>query len=142
MHTEDFSRAPLAAGGEALFFGGTSYTGPRALVGLLAVWLPLRRRMRAAPGYRGHLVWYRFPTTFGTVSFWADRAALLRFARTAEHRRAVAWLARPGNADGAFIRLFGAEPAGHTLGRWRAEPDPDEAWRRSRFPLSDPEVTR
>jgi heme-degrading monooxygenase HmoA len=127
VFTEDFSSAPRPARGEALFFGGTSYTGPRALLGLVRVWLPVARRMRSAPGYLGHCVWYRFPFTFGTVSFWASRDDLTAFGRGAEHRRAVAWLLQPGNARGAFIRFHAAEPAGHTIGAWRAERDPDEA---------------
>jgi heme-degrading monooxygenase HmoA len=138
VHTRDFSKAPAAAQGEALFFGGTEYTGPRALLGLVRVWLPVARRMRAAPGYRGHVVWYRFPFTFGTVSFWASREDLMAFGRSDEHRRAVAWLLRPGNARGAFIRFHAAEAAGHTIGGWRAEPDPDGAWRAARYPFSTP----
>jgi heme-degrading monooxygenase HmoA len=136
VYTEDFSAAPLPARAGALFFGGTRYTGPRALLGLVRVWLPVARRMRSAPGYRGHFVWYRFPFTFGTVSFWASRADLLAFGRTAEHRRAVDWLLTPGNARGAFIRFHAAEPAGHTIGAWRAEPDPGEAWRLPRYPFA------
>jgi heme-degrading monooxygenase HmoA len=136
MYTRDFSHAPTAARGEALFFGGTEYTGLRALLGLVRVWRPVVRRMRSAPGYRGHFVWYRFPFTFGTASFWASREDLMAFGRTAEHRAAVAWVLRPGNARGAFIRFHAAEPAGHTVGAWRAEPDPDESCRTPHYPFS------
>ena len=69
MYTKDFTKAPGAAQGTHLFFGGTQYTGVRALIQLAFVWMRLSRRMRAASGYKGHFLWYRFPFTFGNMSF-------------------------------------------------------------------------
>ena len=48
----------------AQFVGGTNFSGLPALVKLYRRWVPLLRRMKRSPGYRGHRVWYRFPFTF------------------------------------------------------------------------------
>ena len=56
---------------------------------------------------------HRFPFTFGNVSLWERREDMMAFARSPEHRDAVAWLLRPGVADGAFIRFLQAQPEGH-----------------------------
>jgi heme-degrading monooxygenase HmoA len=121
MRTDDFTAAPAFADCRSAFFGGTRYSGLRALLHVAVLWRGVARRMRSSPGYLGHFVWYRFPFTLGTVSLWDSREHMLAFARTAEHRAAAAWLLRPGAAEGAFIRFLAAEPAGHTLGAWRVE---------------------
>jgi hypothetical protein len=139
MFTRDFSSAPRAARGRHVFFGGTRYTGVWALVRLALVWRRVARRMRASPGYLDHYVWFRFPATFGNFSVWDSREHMLAFARSPEHRAAIAWLVRPGTARGAFIRFLAAEPAGHTIGEWRAEPDGDR-WRTPALPFSTPDA--
>ena len=139
MYTKDFSKAPGAAQGTHLFFGGTQYTGVRALIQLAFVWMRLSRRMRAAPGYRGHFLWYRFPFTFGNMSFWDSRKEMMAFAQSAEHRNAIRWLVKPGTAHASFIRFLVAQPEGHTIGQWRAEDDAD-AWRTPVFPFSSETV--
>ena len=135
MFTRDFSSAPGFAQCRCAFFGGTRYGGLLAMARLAVVWPAVARRMRSAPGYLGHFVWYRFPFTLGTLSLWDSREHMLAFARTAEHRAAVAWLLRPGVARGAFIRFLAAEPAGHTIGGWRADRD-GQAWRTADLPFS------
>jgi hypothetical protein len=60
---------------------------------------------------------------------------MLDFARGQEHMSAVRWLARPGTAEAAFIRFFAAQPAGHTLGQWRAEDD-GQRWPDPKTPFS------
>ena len=136
MRTSDFSKAPQEAQGEAMFFGGTRYAGVRAMVRLFFVWRRVRRGMVSSPGYKGHFVWYQFPFTLGNVSLWERGDDMMAFARSPEHRDAIAWLLRPGVADGAFIRFLQAQPEGHTLGIWRAELDPSETWRNPQRPFS------
>jgi heme-degrading monooxygenase HmoA len=136
MFTTDFSKAPQAAQGSYLFFGGSQYTGIRSLLRLMVRWPRVVRAMQAASGYRGHYVWYRFPFTFGNFSLWDSKESMLAFARGAEHRAAIHWLVKPGTAHAAFIRFFTAEPAGHSIGAWRAEDDPQEEWRIPRLPFS------
>jgi hypothetical protein len=136
MFTRDFSRAPAAAQAGAAFFGGTRFSGPLALVRLAWHWRRIVRAMRRSPGYLDHVVWFRWPSTFGNLSLWRSQDELFAFARSPEHRDAVAWLVTPGTADAAFIRFLSSGPAGHTLGAWRAEADGD-AWRSPTLPFSE-----
>jgi hypothetical protein len=122
MRTTDFSRAPEIGQAAAQFVGGTKFSGLGAFVELVRLWRPLVRRMKRAPGYRGHKVWYTFPWTFGTIAFFETRDDLLAFARTPEHARIMRWVMRPDKARGGFIRLFEALPSGYSSGVWRAEP--------------------
>jgi len=121
MRTTDFSAAPPIGQANALFAGGTRFASPLSFIGLYRRWAPMVRLMKRMPGYRGHHVWYRFPTTLGTIAFFSDRAALLKFARTKEHAELMRWVMRPGNARGGFIRLHEALPSGYSSGVWRAE---------------------
>ena len=122
MRTTDFSSAPPIGQATAQFVGGTRFSGPLALIRLYRRWLPLVRRMQRSPGYRGHRVWYRFPFTLGTVAFFADKDALLAFARSPEHQAIMQWVMQPGNANGGFIRIYEVLPHGYSSGVWRAEP--------------------
>jgi hypothetical protein len=122
MRTTDFSAAPPIGQATAQFVGATSFRGPRALLSLYRRWRPMERRLRRSPGYRGHRVWYRFPFTFGTIAFFADRDALLAFARCPEHAALMRWVMQPGNAKGGFIRIYEALPHGYSSGVWRSEP--------------------
>ena len=121
MRTTDFSRAPKIGQARAQFVGGTKFTGPRAFVQLARRWFPLVRRLKRAPGYRGHQIWYAFPFTIGTIAFFDSRDDLLAFARTPEHAEIMRWVMWPGNAHGGFIRLYEALPSGYSSGVWRAE---------------------
>jgi hypothetical protein len=121
MRTTDFSHAPPMGQANALFAGGTRFATPWAFVALYRRWAPMVRRMKRMPGYRGHYVWYRFPFTLGTIAFFEDRTALLKFARTKEHGELMRWVMEPGNARGGFIRLHEALPSGYSSGIWRAE---------------------
>jgi hypothetical protein len=142
MFTRDFSRAPGMAQGSYVFFGGTRYHGLRSALGLARRWPVFVRELRAAPGYRGHVLWYRFPFTFGSISSWDRREDLMAFAQTSAHRGAAAWMVRPGVADAAFIRFLRTDDAGHTFGDWRAE-DPAAGDRRPPEPSPDrQEATR
>jgi len=58
----------------------------------------------------------------GTIAFFADKDALLSFARSPEHHAIMRWVMEPGNAHGGFIRLYEALPFGYSSGCWRAEP--------------------
>jgi heme-degrading monooxygenase HmoA len=120
MRTRDFSVAPEIARAGSVFHGGTEYSGVRALVGLVVRWPRVRRAMRRSPGYLDHRVWYCYPFTIGTTSFWETQEQLLAFARSAEHREATAWMHRPGIARGAFIRYLVPLPDGNTVGVWSA----------------------
>ena len=134
MITSDFSRAPKFAQGTHMFFGATHYH-IHSLLRLALVWWRVSRRMRSIPGYMGHFLLFRPPATFGNVSLWDSREHMMAFARSKEHRDAIAWLVKPGVARGAFIRFLRANGSGHSLGEWRAEAD-GEAWRHPRFPFS------
>jgi hypothetical protein len=121
MRTADFSRAPAMGQANAMFVGGTQFSNPLMFLQLYKRWRPMVRRMKRMPGYRWHKVWYRFPATLGTIAFFADRKALLTFARTPEHTELMRWVMRPGKARAGFIRLHDAQPVGYSSGRWRAE---------------------
>jgi hypothetical protein len=122
MRTTDFSCAPDIGQATAQFVGATFFNGPLAMLRLYRRWRPMMRRLKRAPGYRGHRVWYRFPFTLGTIAFFADRDALLSFARSPEHAELMRWVMEPGNARGGFIRIYEALPQGYSSGVWRAEP--------------------
>ncbi len=139
MHTRDFSKAPKPSQAEYAFFGGTRYKGVLALVQLGFVWFRLSRAMRRAPGYMGHYIWYRFPFTFGNFSLWDSWQSMMRFARSKEHRRAMAFVARPRIGKAAFVRFLRFAPDGHTLGTWRVEPDAAD-WRDFKLPFSSGEI--
>jgi hypothetical protein len=121
MRTTDFSQAPDIAQATSQFVGATWFRNPIALFQLTQRWSALRKRMQAAPGYRGHRIWYRFPFTIGTIAFFADKEALLSFARTPEHAAIMKWVMSPGKAHGGFIRFYEVEPHGYSSGLWRAE---------------------
>jgi hypothetical protein len=80
------------------------------------------RQLKRSPGYKGHRVWYRFPFTLGTIAFFADKDALLSFARSPEHAAIMRWMMEPGNAKGGFIRIYEMLPHGYTSGVWRSDP--------------------
>ncbi|MGC0415331.1 DUF4188 domain-containing protein [Embleya sp. AB8] len=125
MRTTDFSAAPAQARGEAMFIGATHYSGLRALLSLARPWLRMVRTMRRMDGYRWHKVYFQGPFTLGTVAVFADRDALLRFARSKAHRDLMCWMTDRGEYNGTagFIRLFDAQPSGYSNGAWRAEGD-------------------
>ncbi|MFI5836188.1 DUF4188 domain-containing protein [Micromonospora sp. NPDC051300] len=122
MRTRDFSLAPAQARAGAMFIGGTRYASPLVLLRLAPDWFRMVRDMRRMSGYRWHTVYWQFPLTLGTIAFFADRDAMLRFARTRHHRRLMAWLTDGNrNATAGFIRLYSADPDGYSNGAWRAE---------------------
>jgi len=135
VRTRDFSKAPKPAQAEFAFFGGTRYKGVLALVQLAFVWLRVSRAMRRSPGYMGHYIWFRFPFTFGNFSLWDSWPNMLRFARSREHRRAMAFAARPRIGKAGFVRFLRFAPDGHTLGTWRVESDAGE-WRDFKLPFA------
>ncbi|MEW2476795.1 DUF4188 domain-containing protein [Micromonospora gifhornensis] len=122
MRTSDFSRAPAQARAGAMFIGATRYTNPLVLLRLAPAWFRMVRDMRRMSGYCWHTVYWQFPLTLGTIAFFTDRDAMLRFARTREHRRLMVWLTDgTRNATAGFIRLYTAAPDGYSNGTWRAE---------------------
>jgi hypothetical protein len=122
MRTTDFSRAPAQAQAGAMFVGATRYRGPLALARLLPRWLRMVRDLRRVRGYRWHRVYWQPPFTLGTIAFFTDRDAMLRFARTRHHRALMSWVTDGRrNATAGFIRLYAADPAGYSNGAWRAE---------------------
>lgn len=123
MRTTDFSAAPPQARGEAMFIGATHYSGPRSLLSLARPWLRMVRTMKRMEGYRWHKVYLQGPFTLGTIAVFADREALMRFARTTAHRDLMCWMTDRGDRNGTagFIRLFDAQPGGYSNGEWRAE---------------------
>jgi hypothetical protein len=122
MRTRDFSQAPTQAQAGAMFIGATRYRSPLAILRLLPVWFRMVRDLRRMSGYRWHKVYWEFPFTLGTIAFFADRDAMLRFARSRYHRRLMMWVTDgTRNATGGFIRLYAADPDGYSNGVWRAE---------------------
>src|SRR5512139_2785160 len=122
MRTRDFSRAPAQADAGAMFIGATRYRSPLAILRLVPAWLRMVRDLRRMSGYRWHTVYWEFPFTLGTIAFFADRDAMLRFARSRQHRRLMVWVTDGDrNATGGYIRLYTAEPDGYSNGVWRAE---------------------
>nr|AIS85327.1 hypothetical protein VASRM7_89 [Verrucosispora sp. MS100047] len=105
-----------------MFIGATRYTNPLVLLRLAPAWFRMVRDMRRMSGYCWHTVYWQFPLTLGTIAFFTDRDAMLRFARTREHRRLMVWLTDgTRNATAGFIRLYTAAPDGYSNGTWRAE---------------------
>jgi hypothetical protein len=105
-----------------MFVGATRYSGPRSIVAHTRTYLRMVRQMRRMAGYRWHTVYYRFPFTLGTIAFFSDRDAMLKFARSRHHRDLMCWVTDgTRNATGGFIRLYNAEPEGYSNGIWRAE---------------------
>ncbi|WP_433393132.1 DUF4188 domain-containing protein [Micromonospora sp. KLBMP9576] len=124
MRTTDFSAAPPAGQATAMFVGATRYAGLTSIVRLTGRWLRMVRQMKRMTGYRWHTVYYRFPFTLGTIAFFSDRDALLKFARSRHHRDLMCWVTDgTRNATAGFIRLYDAAPHGYSNGVWRAEGD-------------------
>jgi hypothetical protein len=75
--------------------------------------------------YCWHTVYWQWPLTLGTIAFFRDRDALLKFARSKYHRELMCWVTDHGkrNATGGYIRLYTAGDSGYTNGIWRAEAD-------------------
>ena len=123
MRTSDFSAAPPVGQATAMFVGATRYRGPRSILTLTRSWFRMVRTMRRMDGYRWHTIYWQFPFTLGTIAFFADRDALLKFARSRAHRDLMCWVTDHGtrNATGGYIRLYNAEEQGYTNGVWRAE---------------------
>ena len=100
------------------------YTGIRPLLAHWPKWIRLRRRLKGAPGFCGHYVYYKFPFTFGQVVLFEEMDQMLRFARNKLHRELMAWVTEGDgkNAKAGFIRLYDARPgASYANGAWSAE---------------------
>jgi hypothetical protein len=123
MRTTDFSLAPPQGQATAMFLGATHYSGLRALVELTPMWRRMLREMKRSRGYRWHRLYFQFPLTIGTMAFFEDCDALLKFGRSRAHRDLMCWLTDHGtrNAKAGFIRFYNAEPHGYSNGTWRAE---------------------
>ncbi|GAA1676965.1 hypothetical protein GCM10009765_27840 [Fodinicola feengrottensis] len=122
MRTTDFSQAPDKARATAMFIGATRYRGPGSIVSLSRTWFQLVRDMKRMRGYVWHHVYWEFPFTLGTIAFFEDREALLRFARSKHHRALMPWISDgKKNALGGWIRLYSAAESGYAQGIWRAE---------------------
>lgn len=123
MRTADFSATPPTGQATAMFVGATRYRGLRSILAHSRSYFRMVRQMQRMEGYRWHTVYWRFPFTLGTIAFFADRDALLKFARSRHHRDLMCWVTEPEmrNATGGFIRLYNAEEQGYTNGVWRAE---------------------
>lgn len=108
-----------------MFVGATRYRGPLALARLLPRWLRMVRDLRRFRGYCWHRIYWEFPFTLGTIAFFTDRDAMLRFARTRHHRELMQWVTDGSrrNATAGYIRLYAAEPGGYSNGGWRVEGD-------------------
>jgi hypothetical protein len=106
-----------------MFVGATRYAGPLSIVTLTRSWFRMVSQMKRMTGYRWHTVYYQFPFTLGTIAFFSDRDAMLKFARSQAHRDLMCWVTDHGtrNATGGYIRLYNAEPQGYSNGVWRAE---------------------
>ncbi|GIF22466.1 hypothetical protein BJ973_002790 [Actinoplanes tereljensis] len=126
MRTDDFSQAPPLGQATAMFVGATRYRSPYDIVVLSLTWFRLVRQMRRMRGYRWHRVYWQWPFTLGTIAFFADRDAMLKFARSKHHRALMCWVADHGtrHATGGYIRLYTADRDGYTNGVWRAEDEP------------------
>ena len=127
MKTNDLSKFPRYGQANAVFIGASEYTGLRALLALWPNWLRLRRRLKAAPGFCGHYVYYKFPLTFGQVVLFENMDQMLRFARNKSHRELMSWVTehdgeKGRNANAGFIRMYEALPDGsYANGAWSAE---------------------
>ncbi|QGQ20727.1 hypothetical protein GC089_17955 [Cellulomonas sp. JZ18] len=95
---------PAQAG--ALFLGATRYRGPHAWAALSREWYPMVAAMRRMKGYVWHRVYWEPPFTLGTIAFFADRDALMLFARLPAHRRLMTWITRDRrHGTGGYIRV-------------------------------------
>ncbi len=122
MRTTDFSKAPPQAQATAMFVGATRYRGPLSIIVLTFTWYRMLADLKRMRGYCWHKVYWEFPFTLGTLAFFTDRDAMLRFARSRYHRRLMVWVTDgTRHATGGYIRLYGAEPSGYSNGVWRAE---------------------
>jgi hypothetical protein len=123
VRTTDFSAVPLAGQANAMFVGATRYAGPGSILLLSRRFFRMVKQMKRMSGYRWHTVYYRFPFTLGTIAFFDDRDALLKFARSKTHRDLMCWITDNGtrHAKAGFIRLYDADPHGYSNGVWRAE---------------------
>ena len=121
--TSDFSAAPPQGRAGAMFIGGTHYASPWTLLVLHRPWRRMLRQMTRMRGYRWHRTYYQWPLTLGTIAFFDDRDALLKFARSSEHRDLMCWLTDEGTrrAKAGFIRIYEADPQGYSNGTWRSE---------------------
>jgi hypothetical protein len=124
LRTSDFSKAPPQGRAAAMFVGATRYRSPLSILTLTFTWFRMVRDMKRMRGYCWHKVYWEFPLTLGTIAFFTDRDALLRFARSRHHRKLMIWVTDgTKNATGGYIRLYNAEPEGYSNGVWRAEGD-------------------
>jgi hypothetical protein len=122
MRTTDFTNAPPQAQATAMFVGATRYRGPLSIVVLSFTWYRMLADLRRMRGYCWHKVYWEFPFTLGTLAFFTDRDAMLRFARSRYHRKLMIWVTDgTKHATGGYIRLYHAEPGGYSNGVWRAE---------------------
>ncbi len=122
MRTSDFSKAPPQGQATAMFVGATRYRSPLSILTLSLTWFRMVRDMKRMRGYCWHKVYWEPPLTLGTIAFFSDRDALLRFARSRHHRKLMVWVTDgTKNATGGYIRLYSAEPEGYSNGVWRAE---------------------
>lgn len=122
MRTSDFGKAPPQGQATAMFVGATRYRSPLSILTLTFTWVRMVRDMKRMRGYCWHKVYWEFPLTLGTLAFFTDRDALLRFARSRHHRKLMVWVTDgTKNATGGYIRLYNAEPEGYSNGIWRAE---------------------
>lgn len=122
MRTSDFSKAPPQAQATAMFVGATRYRSPISIITLSFTWVRLVRDLKRMRGYCWHKVYWEFPLTLGTIAFFTDRDAMLRFARSRYHRKLMLWVTDgTRNATGGYIRLYSAEPHGYSNGVWRSE---------------------
>ena len=124
MKTNDLSKVPPYGRANAVFVGATRYSGPRALLAHWPKWIRLRRRLKRAPGFCGHYLYYKFPFTFGQVVLFEEMDQMLRFARNKTHRELMSWIVEGEgkNANAGFIRLYEAHPGGsYANGLWSNE---------------------
>lgn len=123
MKTDDLSFVPPYGRANAVFVGATEYSGLRAVLAHWPKWIELRRRLKRAPGFCGHYLYYKFPYTFGQVVLFEEMDQMLRFARNKLHRELMSWVTDGDrNAKAGFIRLYEARPGGsYANGAWSAE---------------------
>jgi hypothetical protein len=114
---------PAYGRANAVFIGATRYSGPRALLAHWPRWIRLRRRLKRAPGFCGHYLYYKFPFTFGQVVLFEEMEQMLRFARNKLHRELMQWVTDGDrNANAGFIRLYDARAGGsYANGAWSAD---------------------
>lgn len=106
---------PAQAG--AMFLGATRYRGPHSWAALAREWYPMVASMRRMKGYVWHRVYWEPPFTLGTIAFFADRDALMLFARLPAHRRLMTWITRDRrHGTGGYIRVHVAPGVGDAPG--------------------------